>query len=144
MMRLVQIQKRWVTCLALTLCLCGRTAIASNLLVNGGAESGTKIGTSGGFDVFSTPGWTVVAGAFTAESYAQGVFPNYTTTSPGPSDRGNLLFVGGVAPVSTAIQTVDVSAYAALIDSSSELATISGWLGGFLNQDDNVTVTTKF
>ncbi len=121
-----------------------RAAFNVNLLANPGAESGVFVANVGGFDIYSTPGWTTVSGQFEAETYAGGTPPNITPFSPGPADRGALLFYGGNAPLTIATQRLDVSGDASTIDAGRALSTISGYLGGFATQDDNATFTETF
>ncbi len=55
------------------------------------------------------------------------------------------MFAGGPGEaLSTASQTVDVSASAASIDAGTASATLDGWLGGWQTQDDSATVTAEF
>lgn len=112
-----------------------------NLLVNGDAEAGP-----GAYDetvAFSVPGWTT-HGNFTAVEYgAAGAFPMWD--DPGPVDRGRNFFSGGPASaLSWAVQTVDVSVAAAAVDAGAVAYALSGYIGGYGDQNDNVTVTALF
>lgn len=112
-----------------------------NLLVNGDAEAGP-----GAYDetlAFGVPGWTT-HGNFTAVEYgAAGAFPMWD--DPGPADRGKNFFSGGPdSALSWAVQTVDVSAAAAVVDGGTVAYALSGYIGGYGDQEDNVTVTAQF
>jgi hypothetical protein len=106
------------------------TPYGINLLVNGDAEAGPA--SSNGTPI-AVPGWTTVNG-FTVIPYgAAGGFPN---SNQGPPDGLNQFFAGGNALVSTATQDIEVSAIATDIDAADVVADISGWFGGFGNQND--------
>jgi len=119
----------------------GQSSFSVNLIVNGDAEAG--VGSSSGFDVVVVPGWTT-SGNFTVVVYgAPGGFP--TATDPGPSDRGRNFFAGGPNNASSsASQIIDVSDGAAAIDAGAVTVTLSGFLGGFANQNDNAVLTPTF
>ncbi|MCC6876651.1 MAG: hypothetical protein IT378_20275 [Sandaracinaceae bacterium] len=110
-----------------------------DIVVNGDAEAAP--GSLNGSAV-PTPGWTS-SGDATAVQYG---IPNYpTATDPGPSDRGaNFLAGGRLNRSSSLAQDADVSAYAARIDAGLVGATLTGWLGGWLDQPDPVPVTASF
>jgi len=133
--------------LAATVGMADREAAAAfnvNLVTNGDAESGVFVANVGGFSIYSTPGWTNVAGNFESELYSEGTYPNNSPTSPGPPDRGAQLFYGGIAPLTIATQVINVAADASTIDAGRALANVSGWLGGFTNQNDNATFSATF
>jgi hypothetical protein len=111
-----------------------------NLIVNGNAEA--AVGSTDGTPV-PTPGWTS-AGEATAGQYgAPYGYPG--PTDPGPDDRGNNLFAGGVADdISTFTQTVNLSQFASAIDTNGVSYLLSGWLGGWDGQDDNAALTVTF
>jgi hypothetical protein len=119
-------------------------ASSINLLTNGDAESGQYVTNNGIFQVYSTPGWTIISGEFCAELYSQGTLPNMGVYSPGPPDRGTFLFYGGNAANTVATQSINVSAYSSMIDAGSVLANVSGWLGGYYNQEDFATFSAIF
>jgi PEP-CTERM motif len=114
-----------------------------NLITNPGAEAGVLVSNIGGFNIYSTPGWTNVEGAFEAETYAQGA-GTISPASPGPPDRGALLFYGGDAAVTVATQLIDVTSEAAGIATGKVVANLSGWLGGFDSQNDAATLSVTF
>lgn len=129
---------------SVAVCLLSAAATATpyglNLITNPGAELGA--GSSDGSTV-SVPGWTIT-GDFTAVQYgASGGFP--AASDPGPADRGSNFFAGGPANgSSSASQTIDVSDLAASIDAGLVGFHLSGWLGGWLAQDDGAVVTLSF
>jgi hypothetical protein len=111
----------------------------ANLIVNGNAEAAA--GSPDGTPV-ATPGWTST-GEATAIQYGVSSFP--AATDPGPSDRGMNFFVGGIEDATSSLeQTVDVSAYATAIDGGKVTFNLSGWLGGFEDQEDNAVLTVTF
>lgn len=103
----------------------------SNLVVNGGAESGVT-------------GWSTFGGVSPFESAEYGsnwVLP----TQPGPVDRGAHLFVGGSVSYAAGYQVLDLTGISAQALASGQVGyTLSGWLGGWLVQADNVKVTAQF
>ncbi len=113
-----------------------------NLIVNGDAESGP--GTmDGSIVVTNIPGWTP-AGEFNVVEY--GATSDYPLpTDPGPDNRGKNFFSGGPSDdVSTAMQTIDVSSVALVVDGGAVNYTLSGWLGGYAGQDDNAVLSIQF
>jgi hypothetical protein len=122
----------------------GAAAAPSNLIANPGAESGQGASESG--QVFAPPDWTVT-GEFTAVQYgASGGFPTYEPEGEVSRslDGGVNFFAGGNSEVSTATQTVDVAASASAIDAGAETASLSGDLGGYSGQGDNMVVTASY
>jgi hypothetical protein len=117
------------------------TLFGHNLIVNGDAEAGP-----GAYDetvVVRVPGWTTT-GNFTAVQYgAAGAFP--MSDDPGPPDRRRNFFSGGPNNArSSAFQMIDVSAVAAAIDAGAVAYLLSGYIGGFADQDDHLKVVAKF
>lgn len=113
----------------------------TNLIVNPGAES--AVGGNGNF-VANLPGWTVT-GQTTAIAYALGCPQGYPClTDPGSPTPGLNHFGGGNVAASTAAQTVDLSFAAAQLAGGGVSYDLSGWLGGFSSQEDNVTLTLTF
>lgn len=106
--------------------VCGK-----NLIKNPGAEGGlgiTSVGASG-----AVPGWTTVAGAFGAASYT---FPNgwFSQRTKGPKNRGKNYFFGGTVPDATnASATIGKQTIALPAAAVGKKATLSGWLGNYVN-----------
>jgi hypothetical protein len=116
------------------------TAPTANLLANPGAEAGP--GSADGVVIDVPPSWTTTAG-FTAIQYgAPGGFP--TTAQSATIGGGRNFFGGGNTALATATQTVDVFSATSQIDAGQAQATLSGYLGGFSSQDDNMTVTATY
>ena len=128
----------------LTLCLFGAAlsmasplTLGTNWIVNGDAESGAG-SPSGG--VVSVPGWLQFNSdpLFTAVQYepvSAGGFPSLT--DPGPLSRGVNFFAGGPdVGLSVGKQSVDISQYAVEIDQGALTFVLSGYFGGWQNQDD--------
>ncbi|HEX6777739.1 MAG TPA: hypothetical protein VF099_06030 [Ktedonobacterales bacterium] len=117
---------------------------SANLIVNPGAENGAA-DPDGGTPVTTIPGWTIAGGEFDVVQYqaSSGNYP--AVTDPGPTDRGKNFFCGGPSDdVSTATQTIDVSKDALKLDTGLVGYVLSGWLGGFSDQDDNAALSIQF
>ena len=104
-----------------------------NQITNPGAEANTG----------SPPTAWTVSGPFESVPYGtSGGFPD--ANSPGCPSRGNNFFSGGSASVSTASQTVDLSASGSDFDAGNVYAHLVGYLGGWQNDDDNMVVEAIF
>ncbi|HEY1834924.1 MAG TPA: hypothetical protein VGG08_10835 [Solirubrobacteraceae bacterium] len=111
-----------------------------NLLQNPDAETGA--GATGSEGKTPPPGWSVT-GDFSVVQYgASGGFPEATVASA--IGGGKNFFSGGNEAVSTATQTVDVSSFATAIDAGHQAVTLSGDLGGYSTQGDNMVVTATY
>jgi hypothetical protein len=121
------------------LCAIAGTLFGRNLIVNGDAEA--WVHASGA--TYGTPaGWTTT-GSFTVVAYgAPGGYPK--DSSPGSPQRGKAFFSGGHAPLSTASQTISLAAAANVIDAGRVRFALSGWLGGYDGQSDNMRVAVRF
>ncbi len=127
----------WFRCLATNGQANATSAVAAlavgdgtNLIVNGGAETGT------------TTGWLVTGGAQTVE-YGTPDFP--TITGPGPAQRGAWFFSGGSNDaVSTLSQTIPLSAWNGVIAAGRAECTLAAFLGGYSSQDDNAILNVDF
>lgn len=119
--------------------LASGTLFGHNLVVNGGAEAWSHPrGATYGVPL----DWTTT-GTFTVVTYgAPGGYPK--DTSPGSPQRGEAFFSGGHAPVSTAAQTISLAAAADAIDAGRVRYALSGWLGGYGAQSDNMRVAVHF
>jgi len=121
----------------LELRLCFTSVFGANLINNPGAESGA--GSFNGDDLEPVPGWTTQGVATVVQNGVKGTF------LPGPPDGGNNFFAGGNdATFSAFFQTIDVSAAASDLDNGTVKATLSGYLGGWQDQDDNAVLTATF
>jgi hypothetical protein len=124
---------RRIAALSLIAAACGAHAASydSNLIANGGAESGTA-------------GWTAYAGTALFQSVDYG--SNWVLPSqPGPADRGGQLFVGGSGvSYAAGFQTLDLSANLADFASGKVAFSLSGYLGGWTNQGDNAFLGVSF
>jgi len=114
-------------------------AYGVNLIRNGDAEEGNPAGC---IVQASVPGWTRSQGEFTTCRYGTPDYPS--ASSPGPPNRGNNFFWGGNVSKSVATQSIDVGFAAADIDRGAVSYNLSGYLGGYSSQDDNVTVRAIF
>lgn len=130
----------------------GRAALIfnTNVIVNGDAEAGS--GALKNNAVVPAPGWTTT-GNFTVVQYRDDTDPNPgipRLSDPGPADRGANFFAGGPITgeafifVSSGEQLLDISNAASLIDTGMISFTLSGYLGGFLDQRDNALFTASF
>lgn len=117
--------------------------IGSNLIQNASAEDGTA--TNGEMDyVVEVPRW-VRTGDLDVETYAL----NGADFANGqlPPTPGANYFTGGNpigTTISTGTQDIDVSGAATRIDTNSLSYTLSGYLGGYSNQNDNTVLTAEF
>jgi hypothetical protein len=111
----------------------------TNLIRNPGAESDAG---ADGHAVVSPSEW-LAGGNITVVNYAavadSGYFPLSFTGS------GDNFFAGGPSNASSiAMQTTDLSAIGSLIDSGHASFTLSGYLGGWSEREDNATLTANF
>lgn len=126
--------------LVLTYAPPGAAPFGTNLLVNPAAELGA--GSYDGLAVEPVPGWTTT-GNFTVAQYGNGT--GITSSSPGPADRGYNFFAGGsAASNASASQDLALFANAAAIDSGRVQCDLSGWFGGWYNQDDYAGLTATY
>ena len=116
-------------------------SLGPNLIINGDAEAGP--GSGSGNDVEAIPGWFTTSN-FTVVQYGAPAFPTSAVSTA--IGGGANFFAGGPDTFfsSAATQAMNVSALASSIDAGSDLITLSGFLGGFDGQDDDMTVTATF
>lgn len=114
----------------------------TNLVVNGGAESGPAAGNATDPQVSSIPGWTP-SGGFSVGTYDGGNF--LSASSYGPMSRGKKMFYGGPGNKrSTGVQTIDLTAASANIDAGIVKFYLSGYLGLLSGSYDNInTISLK-
>jgi Hint domain len=117
------------------------THLNTNLLLNPDAEAGG--GSVDGNFVETIPDWTT-GGNFTVVEYGgTGGFP--TAAQAAPIDGGSNFFAGGPnSSTSSASQIVSFSDLASSINAGGIAATLSGYLGGYLNQDDQMALTVTW
>src|SRR5438552_5580743 len=113
---------------------------AGELLQNPGAEAAA--GSPDGTTNRPVPNLTAT-GTFTAIAYGA---PDYPTLDDGSRvGGGKNFFAGGPsAAVSTGSQTIDLHNSASDIDTGKVPVTLSGFLGGWSTQDDNMQVAAIF
>ncbi|MBH8551690.1 PEP-CTERM sorting domain-containing protein [Nostocaceae cyanobacterium CENA357] len=133
--------------------------LGQNLIVNGDAEQGEgdPIGNAVGDDIPFIPIWNTT-GDFSVLQYGAtgfeftNAFGNVVLVrglpdadSPGPSDRGNKLFYGGGERASSsASQLIDLTSLSSIIDASRGAFNLSGWLGGYTDDEDNAKLEITF
>ena len=118
------------------------TLSSGNLIVNPDAESGSAA-TDFGSSV-APDGWSVT-GAFTAVAYDIGGTQDLNADDTRALQGGTAYFAGGPAAFgAVAQQTIDVTAFASDIDLGIVRGLVSGQFGGFLNQDDRMSLTVLF
>jgi hypothetical protein len=116
--------------------------LGQNLVFNGDAEYNR------GFDSADeqqyAAGWNNPGpgGVTTLNYLAGGGYPS--PTDPGPPDRGDNFFSGGLNAVSTMTQRIDVSNLAGTIDGGNLDFVLSAWLGGYFDQNDTASVIARF
>jgi hypothetical protein len=127
-----------------------RAAVPSgNLIVNGGAESGTGSSDSSTTAPIPIPGWATTTN-ITEHTYDAAGSQNFPDVNASAAiGGGSQFFAGGPANgagnnVETATQDVAISAAAAEIDAGGVTATLSADLGGFATQDDQAALTATF
>jgi len=118
----------------------GGGTTGTNLVRNWGAEEGGPA-SSDCTGLPSIPGWTTTGQASVCPYGSSGA---PTATSPGPPDRGNNFFSGGTVASSFITQVIDLSGSASQIDAGSTPYTLSGWLGGYQSQGDNIFLKATF
>jgi hypothetical protein len=117
-------------------------ALGENLVFNGDAEYNRGFNSNGTQQYAA--GWNAPGpGGITLINYLAGDgFPS--PTDPGPVERGDNFFSGGLNAVSSMTQRIDVSNLAAMIDTGQLDFVLSAWLGGYFNQNDTATVIARF
>lgn len=116
--------------------------LGGNIIVNGNAEQG-MCALNASTVITPIVGWTPTGNITPIRYDADG--GDLSATTPGPSDAGNCYFWGGsTGAMSSMTQTDDVSAVAALIDSNIVSYDLSGWLGGYAEQNDNAVLSIQF
>jgi subtilase family serine protease len=120
----------------------GACAQSSNLIVNNDAEADPAVTGDGVID-HDVSNWENEIGAFTVIKY--GAVPDFPTISgPGPENRGTFFFGGGRSSFSSASQIIDISNCAEQIDINGQQFILSGFLGGFSGDNDQVQVNISF
>ena len=116
------------------------TLPVGNLVQNPGGEADQ--GASNSNTTVIPQGWTTT-GTFTSIKYGT---PDFLTTAFAAQIGGGTNFLAGGrnAPLSTAEQTIDVSAAALDIDASGVQAKLSAYLGGYTSQKDAGMVDAVF
>jgi hypothetical protein len=116
------------------------TLPAGNLVQNPGGEA--DVGAKDSNTTVTPQGWTTT-GTFSAVQYGA---PDFLTTAFAAQIGGGANFMSGGknAPLSTATQTIDVSAAATDIDAGGVQAKLSAYLGGYTSQKDAAMVDAAF
>ena len=118
------------------------TNLNVNLLINPDAEA-----SQGAIDfgsVAAPVGWTITSN-FSAVAYTAGGSVDLNTEDSSSINGGNHYFAGAVSnSLATATQRIDFSDLAAQIDSSLFQANLTGFLGGWSGQGDNLVVSATF
>ncbi len=117
-------------------------ALNTNLIVNPGAEA--SAGAANFTDTAPPAGWTTTSN-MTAVQYAVGGASDLNSADSTAIGGGKNYFSGGPQNgSSSATQTISLAGLASAIDSGGLIAKLSGYLGGFDNQDDSTTLTAVF
>ncbi|HLP90011.1 MAG TPA: PEP-CTERM sorting domain-containing protein [Nostocaceae cyanobacterium] len=132
--------------------------LGQNLIVNGDAEqgSGDPIGNAVGADIPTIPGWnttgdfSVIKYGATGFNFVNGFNQLVSVTLPGlnvpgPINRGENLFFGGANRASSrATQVINVANLTSIIDAGNAIYDLSGWLGGYSNDQDIPSLNITF
>ena len=112
----------------------------TDVLLNGNGDATT--GADGSGQTVCPVHWSCTR-QFTVVKYGVEDFP--TSSSAGPADRGANMFAGGnEGPDSQATQTVDLRSFSGRISSGQATFTLSGYLGGWDDQNDHTVVSVEF
>jgi len=136
-------------CLVVSISFSAPITLNQNLILNSGAEVG--VGSSSGNDVETVPNWTTT-GNFTVAIYGATAAP---VAAPGPGFGMNFFSggpgtdtlpgtPGGPTESDQATQFIDLSSIGTSIDSGLLDYSMSGYFGGYLNQNDNATMFVTF
>jgi hypothetical protein len=107
-----------------------------NLVVNGDAEAGAGLPGAG-----SVPGWNTSSNTAVGIVSVRYGYDSYIPVGA-PGQHGTNFFSGGTnSALSTAGQSIDVSAAATDIDAHRVRFTLSAYIGGYSSQADSGTVT---
>jgi hypothetical protein len=119
------------------------TVLSSNLIVNPGAE--TDVGAPNITTSVVAPfGWSTTSN-FTAVQYAAGGAADLNPAISAAVGGGNNYFAGGPnTPLSSASQRINISDLSSSADAGLLSARLSGLLGGFGGQSDNMIVQAMF
>lgn len=107
---------------------------SNNLVANPGAETG------------DLTGWTVTSGSIVVQQYGVTQNPDLPQSAvPQPNaDCGTYFFSGGVVPLAVAEQTVDLSAFASVIDDGTAVFELSAWLGGYYDKPSEMALLVEW
>ena len=120
-----------------------------NLVVNGDAEGSTSVPDTSTTTMLPPAGWATT-GSLTAARYdGSGGFP--TSSTPGPVNRGTNFFAGGRGSggmggvnISTAQQNISLLSFLGDIAEGRVGYSLSAFLGGYSNDDDNSSLNLSF
>lgn len=127
-----------VLCHALNFHAHAAASFGTNLLVNGNAEDGPVEDASGPPPI---PGWDTLGTAFSVAPYG---LPDWPPNGSVPSGQANFFTGGRSNSQSAAQQAINVSNLAAAIDSGGVRCYFGGYFGGYMFQDDALTMQVTF
>lgn len=117
-----------------------QTTFGTNLIVNGGAESGP--GGSYSTPAASVPGWTRTGGA---DVYGYVTGNALAATDIVPVNAGNNYFSGGGQQANSSFsQTINVAAAASTIDGGGVTFDLSGYMGAYSEANDYASLSLTF
>jgi len=120
----------------------GAVLLDTNLIVNGDGEA--AVGAGNFAEGVAIPGWTTT-GSFTTVQYAIGGANDLNADVSTSISGGANYFAGGPGGVnSSASQLISLTEFASLIDAGALTARLSGFLGGFGFQNDQMLVVGRF
>ncbi|WP_181799591.1 alkaline phosphatase family protein [Kitasatospora acidiphila] len=112
-------------------------------IANPDAETDT-CGSGSGGGGYPVQGWTATANQPQQVCYGSPTYPTAAQGPQAPAAPGDAFFDGGPYASSQMTQTVDVTGQATQIGTGTLPYTLSGWLGGYSTQGDNVGVVATF
>jgi hypothetical protein len=116
--------------------------LTKNLIRNAGFDADAC---TDGYSALTPKKWKSAAGAPTVICWkgGEGSFPNLHDKHP-RKHGANFAAGGDDAEVSNLTQTIKLKKYADAIDAGTVVGALSGYLGGFANQEDATTITVTW
>jgi hypothetical protein len=131
-----------VLCISLGSAPALATPLATNLIVNGNAEA--NVGAPNFSATVVPTGW-ITTSNFSAVQYAAGGGSDLNTADSAAIGGGFNYFAGGPSTaLSTALQSINIADLAASIDAGLLDVEFRAHIGGYADQEDNMTIEATF